>query len=161
MSIEVNGHQLPPLLVKLIAEGKWDEQELSELAVNRMLRKAGLTAIEQTLTTISAAEMVEVSELIDAYMTSPQERKILFEAHSVASSKERGQKIEDDGIIDIDAVVFVVRSNSEYTICLDYREDSKNPCLRAYIPDTDEFIIDWRMIAPDFETFARELGLVE
>jgi hypothetical protein len=165
MGIEVNGHQLPPLLVKLIEDGKWgNKQKLSSDVLNKILARAGLppVALEPEMYTFGnpAGMKNETYSISKLSPNNPEKRLRLLEIYSEASSKELGHEIEDEGIIDIDKAVFIAANYDEDAICLDYRENPENPCVRAFV-STNELFIDWRVIAPDFETFARELGLVE
>ena len=154
MSNEESGHKLPYLLEKLIDEYKWGYAQYLPLDnLNRLLLRVGLRPIEQEM------EMgISTSQEATSTYTSAEKEYML--QNSIGSSRELGQKIEDEGILDIDNAVVIAGSEKEF-ICLDYRENPNNPCVRAFVRESDEAIIDWRMIAPDFETFARELGLVE
>lgn len=157
MSVDDYGHELPPLLVKLIEEGKWDEyQFLPNIPLNKLLARAGLRPVEGKL----AMEIVGLGQGSLVSYTDEQ-KKAAFESFNLASSHELGHKVVDEGILDIDNTVIIAFDSEKEVIALDYRENSMKPCVRAFIAEEEELLVDWRMIAPDFETFARELGLVE
>jgi hypothetical protein len=158
MGIEVLGHQLPPVLVKLIEEGKWgNRQYLPTPLLNMMLAKAGLRPVELDMDMDSVETMVrETTGAKIPYIDDPEERLRMSERYSQASSKELGHEVKDDGIIDIDKTIFIAGNHDEDVLCLDYRNNPENPHVIAWIRAGA-----WTKIAPDFETFARELGLVE
>jgi hypothetical protein len=155
MSIEVNGHQLPSLLVKLIEEGKWgDRQILSADVVNKLLGKLGLLPIELDM----AKDDIQAKDW-SKFGGSAEKRPRMFEIYGLASSKESGYQIENELLLDIDKAIFIAGNNDEEVICLDYRENPAEP--RIMIGLWNKTNANWHTIAPDFETFARELGLME
>jgi hypothetical protein len=125
----VLGHQLPPLLVKLIEEGKrGSRQWLPTSALNKMLAKAGLPPVELDMTMDEVDTMTRETLSISAMtINDANERKQMFELYRQASSKELGHDIEDDGIIDIDKTVFIAGNHDEEVICLDYRNNPEKP----------------------------------
>lgn len=78
--------------------------------------------------------------------------------YHLASSKLSGKPIDDEGVLDIDKAVFIAINWSEEAICLDYRSSHDNPRVVASVIKEDE-LSKWKIISPDFKTFALRLGL--
>jgi hypothetical protein len=140
--------------VKLIEEGKWgNRQYLPTIALNTLLEKVGLPPVELEMITNSCETRRDWSKFGGKAANRPR----VFEIYGLASSKELGHKIEDERLLDIDNAIFIADNYDEEVICLDYRENP--PCVLAGL--WGKRYAKWYKMAPDFETFARELGLVE
>jgi len=144
--MEVNGHKLPDYLVQLIQEGRWkrpvDTKPLLKLA--DMIYEPDFCSLERMREEIDAN--FDIVERGDG------------ETYGMASSLQSGIAINDPGILDIDQAVIIVINEEEDTICLDYRGNEESPRIVALGANAWQSG-KWKIIASDFQTFAREIGL--
>ncbi|MEM9953092.1 MAG: hypothetical protein AAF846_15925 [Chloroflexota bacterium] len=163
MTIKIRGFELPPLLEKFINDRVWGAK-YADGRVNHhiikipdeMLKKSGIPAIDPLST--SNIDTLKFENTNEAWFP----RKIFSSYASwrsafpyYDSSKYRGEPITDSGILDIDKAIIIAGNISDDILCLDYR--SNPPSIVA---------IDWldqkfRTLAPDFETFAKGVGLID
>ena len=164
MTITVRGHKLPPLLCHLIEEGKWHPlQELPRKEFYSLLVEEGVPKFP--------AGMIDVQEmnhdgLFDLYqegktwINSQEELEEQEKIYGMASSKKVGGDIEETFTLDVDNAVCIALNSEEDLVYLDYRLNPDNP--RVLVSEwTDGEGLRWHVIAPDFETLARKLGLIE
>jgi hypothetical protein len=164
MTITIYGHKLPPLLCQLIEDGKWKHPDDTDL-MRELVGGIYDTSIAGLLSFLSTPSMeretMALKRLynIDGEYTNSEGQILMRKIYGLSSSKLSGKPIPDH-MLDIDNQVCIAVSYEEEGFNLDYRLDSENPRVVANFPREDRFI-RWRVIAPDFETFARKLGLIE
>jgi hypothetical protein len=132
MTIEIRGFKLPPLLEKLINDGKWvTNYDISIRIPQDILQAAGINDPVVVL-------LCGLNELRH-HNTKAAWDDMASENYDVAK------------------VVLIAYNQEDDIVCLDYRFNSNNP--QVVIWDwVDE---KWRVIAPDFDTFAQKSGLVK
>lgn len=149
--MEVNGHKLPPLLVKLIEDGKWTTE--------KGIKGKILTEMLDTPAKLPKGFAMCVPEGMSQLVGD--EFDWMAKADGLASSTRADQIIDDFSLLDIDkAVLIAMEWMDEYYICLDYRDISTKPRVVISVQDA-KGTITWHIIAPDFEAFARKIGLIE
>ena len=86
------------------------------------------------------------------------ENEDLAKIYSLTSSKRLGKSVTGDEILDIDQSICIAINWSEEAICLDYRLSNENPRVMAFVCN-ENALTKWKIVAPDFSTFASLLNL--
>jgi hypothetical protein len=164
MSITIRGHKLPLLLCQLIEEGKWHPlQELPRKEFYSLLNEAGVRQFPVVMIDVQEMNhdgLVDLYQEGKTWIRSQEELEEQEKIYGMASSKKVGTDIEEIFTLDIDNAVCIALNTDEDLVYLDYRLNPDNPRVLAS-EWIDEEGNKWRVIAPDFETFARKLGLIE
>lgn len=172
MSVEIKGFKLPPLLVRLMEEGKWvfNGQITLEMLI-RLYEGTGIPLDIDGLAMLGIQEMKDEEEHWKSFDKLTDEEFIehdvqLYEM-GLIYGKRPGYEITDSRVVDLDFAVTIALDSGGEAFYLDYRENPDNPRVMTMVnvyhtrkKETDPFE-EWREIAPDFETFARKIGLVE
>lgn len=146
--IIINGLPLPQSLQELMEEGRWK-------------KPTNITSFKQ----ITGSQFPEDFTFLDIrgmrLESNPihlAENEELAKIYSLASSKRLGQSVTRDEILDIDKSICIAINWSEEAICLDYRLSNDNPRVMAFVCKENAFA-KWKVIAPDFPSFASLLNL--
>jgi len=144
--MKINGLLLPEYLVELVSQGKWqkpiDHTKLSLITGSKKAADFSLLSPESM-----ESNTRQCYHLID---------KGFGEIYRIASSSRSRQPINDDpGILDVDFGVLLAINWDEEVISLDYRRSVDMPCVIAMVEPFEK----WNIIAPDFKSFADQIGL--
>jgi hypothetical protein len=146
--IKVNSLQLPAYLVELIHLNKWSafrEQSklfsLIEMPYANRFNFMGTDSMERETMAGRRISRDEVQSRI----------------YCVQSSKLLERQIIESDILDIDLAVFIAINTDEDVISLDYRSNLEEPTVCSFLDEGQKR--GWKIIAPDFTTFARLIGL--
>jgi hypothetical protein len=150
--MEVNGHKLPDYLVQLMQEGRWKRPEDTS-GLQKIVGDAHSTIDFLTLEEMDGETKAGYRFLEEAISYGNQ-----LPVVGQSSTKLQGSPITDPEILDVDLHVVIMADWGDDGICLDYRTGADSPRVIAYTEGC--FISEkWKIIAPDFETFASIIGL--
>ncbi|MCZ7665898.1 MAG: hypothetical protein M5U34_00975 [Chloroflexi bacterium] len=145
----VNELPLPQLLQELIEKDQWKRPEDIVVLESMTGSKNG-----KDFTFLDVRGMQ-----LESYPVHLIEDNKLAAIYHLASSKLSGKPIDDDGILDIDKAIFIAVNWSEEAICLDYSLSSSNPRIVTSVINEEDMLSKWKVIAPDFLSFAIQLGM--
>jgi hypothetical protein len=153
MVIEIRGFVLPPLLEKFLNEGIWTSKR-SITVPQTMLSSIGID-LEVTVRLYGLEGLKWDNTYFDNM--NDEDFEFLRPMNAWVSSKRTGKPITDTSKLDIDYAVCIASEISDDVIYLDYRVDETNP--RVLVMDWKNRV--WRILVPDFDTFAKAVGLVD
>lgn len=170
MSHEVNGFKLPAVLCKLLEDGTWTESgqqyNITSEMLSDMFDQAGIST-RYSVMTASLESMRRESDMDwqrHGHKTYEEWLNQIGRLYAYDSSKYAGHKITEDHILDVDKFVVIAYNMDEDVIALDYRFNPDEPRVMAteypdnYVPPPNP---KWKEIAPNFETFARNIGFIK
>lgn len=154
MTIKIRGFTLPPLLEKLMNEGMWVDG--TRLTIPKPLLDRVQIPWEVTVSLIGIDQITRdnTDEVWFANATADSFAFMEF-VMAYQSSKRCGKSITDTTKLDVDRAICIAWDIGDDLICLDCR--FKQP--KVVILNYD--VREWRTLAPDFETFAKEVGLIK
>lgn len=155
MAITIRGFTLPPLLEKFLHDGVWTNNR-SITVPPEMLTAIRTRTIEDVTVRLYDLEGLQ-SDNTYFDMMDDDSFEFLKIFNAWESSKRSGKPITDSTKLDIDFAVCIASELTDEVIHLDYRVDASKP--RVMIMDWDNR--EWRILAPDFETFAKGIGFIE
>lgn len=153
--IKIRGFVLPALLEKFLNEGVWTNTRSITVPQN-MLSPLGIE-IECTVRLYDLEGLRRENN--NSYFDDMSDKSFeIFKFISAfESSKRTGEAITDVRKLDIDYAVCIASELSDDAIYLDYRIDENNP--RVLVMDWHKR--EWRILSPDFETFAKGIGFID
>ncbi len=153
MAVKIRGFVLPSLLEKFLNEGVWANNKTIVVPQNM------LSAIGIELEVIVRLYNLEGLILDNNYFDNISDTDFPFlkMMNAWESSKRTGKPITDVSKLDIDYAVCIASEIWDDVIHLDYRIDETNP--RVLVMDWHNRV--WRILAPDFDTFAKGIGLFD
>ena len=152
MTIEIRGFGLPALLEKFLNQGVWTNERAITVP-QTMLSAIGID-YEVTVRLYNLESLKSDNDNTYFDNMSDKEFELLQVLNAWASSKRTGKPITDTSTLDIDYAVCIASEISDEAIYLDYRIDETNP--RILIMDWNNRV--WRILAPDFDTFAKGIA---
>jgi hypothetical protein len=140
-SVRVNDLPLPQALVVCITSGRWktvpEHQAISP-------------TVKFTSASLLTPDRMECETRLLKHLLATG----LGEAYSLDDSALTGQPIEQVDRLDLTKAVCLGDTGPDEPFCLDYRVSETNPRV-VYLGSGP----GWEIIAPDFETFAKQLGI--
>ena len=158
MVIEIRGFNLPSLLEKLINDGIWIPNYESGTEIpQELLFSVGIKEhLIVVLCDLDDLKSQNTESAWDGGMDDEEFAKCEADL-GWASSKRTGKLITDTTKLDVSKAVLIAYNEEDDIVCLDYRLDAENPQVVV----RDWANKKWCVIAPDFDTFAKKLGLAE
>lgn len=148
-TVVVNGLSLPDALVSLIREKQWTRPQDF-----RMLGEVTGMAHPDQLDFLSVKHMIaETQALIELYRDG-------FGATYGLTTTGAGDGLSH--MLDVNRAVVLAVNDDEEGMCLDYRVSVEAPQVVSgtWVGEGSDERVVWKTIAPDFETFARKIGLL-
>jgi hypothetical protein len=152
LNTEINGLLLPPYLLELAEQERWQ-------------RPADMTALLKLTKSRDAdfrfygIESLTRDNQWDGFFKEPDTDPPITHIFGLASSSRAGHDITDVKWLDTDKAIMIALNWDEDAICLDYRLDPQNPRVVASYYDEVDAGYRWKIIAPDFQSFAELIGL--
>lgn len=155
MVLKIRGFPLPPLLEKFLNEGIWTSKRTIDIP-QPMLSAVGIQ-LEVVVRLYDLEDLRLDNE--NTYLSDLSDESFEFFEWccAYASSKRSDKAITDTNKLDIDYGICIASDIGDDAIFLDYRIDEANP--RVLIMDWNNRI--WRILALDFDTFAKGVGLTD
>jgi hypothetical protein len=153
MVIKIRGFTLPSLLEKFLNEGVWTNKR-SITIPQAMLSAIGME--DEVTVRLYDLESLRSDNTLQDNMSDSLFKRFEFMS-AWASSKRAGKPISDVSKLDIDYGVCIASEINDDVIYLDYRIDETNSRVLVM----DYRYRKWRILAPDFDTFAKGVGLIE
>lgn len=149
LTVYVNGLPLPKLLIDLIETGRWKcPADTSALAELTRVRRADQFSFMDVAW--MARETAHLRKLADR----PEDARL----YGLASSRRLARPVVEQHVLDVDLAVMIAVNWDEEAIFLAYRAGRDTPAVvLGWWPE--DFSTSYRIIASDFEEFARIIGL--
>jgi hypothetical protein len=154
--MELRGFPIPPLLEKFLNEGIWTHKR-SIIIPTEMLSHTGMDWIVKVRLYELDELLFDNSDNAWYYDWSDENFKLLERMSALVSSKRSGEVITDRKKLDVDKAIVIASELSDDIICLDYRFDVNNPPVVIM----DWARTEWAVLAPNFDAFAKGIGLLE
>ncbi len=162
--IYVRGFKLPPTLCDLIEAGMWGRPNSDPVVLPAaFLGAASLSLsiperdVPSPLATLGGADLMRANASFGAMLhTVDIQDARLAEYIGVVSSSEDEEAHESAAVLDLDYAVLIAVSDDFIGAFLDYRPGLGGPRVLMYDDDRRR----WRTVAPNFDEFARAVGLV-
>jgi hypothetical protein len=153
--MEIRGLPIPPLLEKFLNNGVWNNKR-SITIPRAMLDPLGIKYdVQVRLYDLETFKAENTEESLNPNYTDDGYKLIEFMA-ARASSKREGKPITDPKKLDMDKALVIASEWSDDIICLDYRFDVNNPPVMVM----DWAKKEWAVLAPNFDVFAKGIGLL-
>jgi hypothetical protein len=148
--LQVNDLTLPEALSALLRQKRWRRP----VSVEALRSLSGIQSLEK-LEFLSYQRMhAETTALFGLYRDG-------FGA-TYGLTYTRAKNAPPDAL-DITKMVTLAVNDDEEGIALDYSADATSPAVVSgiWFGEGDDARVAWKKIAPDFETFARQVGILE
>ncbi len=154
MTTTIRGFILPDLLEQFLNDGIWTHNR--SITIPPEMLSSVRTYVDDVRVRLYDLEGLKHD---NGYFDrlSDEDFEFLKILNAWESSKRSGMPIADITKLDIDYAVCIASELDDEVVHLDYRSDRDNP--RVVMMDWDKR--EWRIVSPDFQIFAKGVGLLD